>query len=344
MASIVDVAARAGVSTATVSRVLNGKTVRADLTEAVLRAAEELQYSPNRAARSLRRRHSEVIALILPDIENPFFTSLARGVEDAAQRAGLSVVLCNTDDDPEKESRYLRIADSENMTGVILAPANTEPDLGRLADRGTAIVVVDREVGADVDHVLFDNRALGRRATEDLIRTGCTRIACVTGPATTPTAGERASGWRDALEAAGLPADDALLVYANFRVDGGRAAMSSLLALPQPPDAVLATNNLVGVGVLQVVTEGRDELSGMGVGVIGEVPFVTSAHDNLTVHPLGPREMGLTAARLLLERIAGSGEPARRLVQDADGATVADHTSGASQDHEMDAASHHGDE
>jgi LacI family transcriptional regulator len=315
MASIVDVATRAGVSTATVSRVLNGKTVRADLAEAVLRAAEELQYSPNRAARSLRLRHSEVIALILPDIENPFFTSLARGVEDAAQRAGLSVVLCNTDDDPEKESRYLRIADSENMAGVILAPASTEPDLGRLVDRGTAIVVVDREAGADVDHVVFDSHALGHQATEKLIRAGYTRIACVTGPASTSTAVERATGWRDALADAGLPTDENLLVYANFRVDGGRAAMSSLLALPEPPDAVLATNNLVGVGVLQVVAEARERLSDMGVGVIGELPFVTSTHHNLTVHPLGPREMGLTAARLLLERIAGDSEPARRLVQ-----------------------------
>jgi len=319
MSNIVDVAARAGVSTATVSRVLNGKTVRADLTEAVLRAAEELQYSPNRTARSLRRRHSEVIALILPDIENPFFTALARGVEDAAQQAGFSVVLCNTDDDPAKESTYLRIADSENMAGVILAPASPEPDLERLVARGTAIVVVDREVGADVDQVLFDNRALGRTATAELIRAGYTRIACVTGPTTTPTAEERADGWRDAVEAAGLSADDDLLVHANFRVDGGRHAMTALLALPHPPDAVVATNNLVGVGVLQVVAEARDELRGMGVGVIGEVPFVTSAHDSLTVHPLGPREMGLTASRLLVERIAGSSEPARRLVQATDG-------------------------
>lgn len=315
MTSIVDVASRAGVSTATVSRVLNGKTVRADLAEAVRRAAEELQYSPNRTARSLRRRHSEVIALILPDIENPFFTSLARGVEDAAQRAGFSVVLCNTDDDPKKEARYLGIAASENMAGVILAPADPQPDLGRLTDRGTSIVVVDREVDADVDQVLFDNRTLGRSATEDLIRSGCRRIACVTGPTTIPTAGERAAGWREALAAAGLPTDDSLLVHANFRVDGGREAMAALLSLPQRPDAVLATNNLVGVGVLQVVAEARDRLSDLGVGVIGELPFVTSAHDNLTVHPLGPREMGLTAARLLLERIAGTSEPARRLVQ-----------------------------
>ncbi|WP_418607885.1 substrate-binding domain-containing protein [Georgenia sp. SUBG003] len=176
--------------------------------------------------------------------------------------------------------------------------------------------------GADVDHVLFDNHALGRTATEELVRAGYTRIACVTGPATTPTAGERATGWRDALDAAGLPADDDLLVHANFRVDGGRDAMASLLSLPQPPDAVVATNNLVGVGVLQLVAEARDELSGMGVSVIGELPFATSAHDNLTVHPLGPREMGLTAARLLLERIAGSSEPARRLVQGAGDGTA----------------------
>src|SRR5699024_2491736 len=123
MAKIVDVAAHAGVSTATVSRVLNGMRVRPELEAAVRRAVEELGYTPDRTARSLRRRHSDVIALVIPDIENPFFTAVARGVEDVAQAAGFSVVLCNTDDDAAKEARYIAVAEDENMAGVILAPA-----------------------------------------------------------------------------------------------------------------------------------------------------------------------------------------------------------------------------
>lgn len=315
MARIVDVAALAGVSTATVSRVLNGTAVRADLAAAVRRAAEELQYSPDRTARSLRRRHSDVIALVLPDIENPFFTSLARGVEDVAQQAGLSVVLCNTDDDPEKEQRYLTIADSENMAGVILAPATPAPRLSRLTERNRAVVVVDRPVQDEVDQVVFDNVDLGRRAVLALAGRGYSRIACITGPKDTRTADDRAIGWQQGLTKSGLPMHEALLVHANFRVDGGRAAMADLLELREPPDAVLATNNLVGVGALQVIAERAISLDEIGVGIIGDLPFVTSSAERLSLLPLRTREMGVAAARMLIERIRGEGGPARLRTQ-----------------------------
>lgn len=314
MATIVEVAALAGVSTATVSRVLNGKTVRADLAEAVHDAAAELGYTPNRTARSLRRRHSDVIALVLPDIENPFFTSVARGVEDVAQEAGLSVVLCNTDEDPAKEEKYLAIAESENMAGVLLAPATATPNLRPLLDRGRAVVVLDRAVAAPVDQVLFDNVDLGRRITGALVGRGYRRIACISGPAGTSTADQRADGWRETLVGAGLDVEENLLRRSSFRVDGGRRAMTELLALEEPPEAVVATNNLVGVGVLQVLAERGGERP--GVGVVGDLPFVTSRTDDLTLLPLSPRTMGLTAARLLSERIGGLAEPPRTVVAD----------------------------
>src|SRR5215212_6080830 len=129
MATIYDVAALAGVSPATVSRVLNGRSVSPDNERLVLAAAEELHYTPNRVARTLRRQLSEVVTLIIPDIENPFFTSLARGVADTAQLAGYSVVLCNTDGDVAKEAHFLDIALSENMAGVVLAPAGVRSDV-----------------------------------------------------------------------------------------------------------------------------------------------------------------------------------------------------------------------
>ena len=309
MARIVDVAQLAGVSTATVSRVVNGKPVRAELAEAVRRAVEELAYVPDRTARSLRRRLGDVVALVLPDIENPFFTSLARGVEDITQNAGLSLVLCNTDDVPAKEERYLTIAGRENMAGVVVAPASGQPRLGPLLEQGRAIVVVDRAVSAPVDHVLFDNVELAMRATAALLAQGHRRIACVTGPAATNTANDRAIGWRRALEVAGLEVDERLLTHVEFRVEGGRAAMARLLAEPEPPDAVLATNNLVGVGVLQVLAD-RQHGPHVGVGVIGDLPFVTSRSADITILPLRPRDMGTVAAQMLLERIGGySGDP-----------------------------------
>ncbi len=330
MTRIIDVARRAGVSTATVSRVLNGKNVRPELAAAVRDAVGELGYSPDRTARSLRRRHSEVIALVLPDVENPFFTAVARGVEDAALEAGYSVVLCNTDDRRDKEERYLGVADDENMAGVILAPADATPPIGRLVERGRSVVVIDRRVTHDVDQVTFDNRALGFRATKALVDRGFRRIACITGPETTSTAVDRAEGWRDALHDAGLVADDGLLVHANFRVDGGYEAIGTLLGRSPAPDAVLATNNLAGVGVLRALADrhggpapapaGDDGSAGpvLGVGVVGDLPFATSRTSDVVIVPLNPRDLGVTAAGLLLERIAGSDAPARQLIQETE--------------------------
>ncbi|MDR1186853.1 MAG: LacI family transcriptional regulator [Bifidobacteriaceae bacterium] len=313
MPRMVDVAQRAGVSTATVSRVLNGKAVRQDLTEAVQRAVEDLEYSPDRTARSLRRRHSAVVALILPDVENPFFTSVARGVEDVAAQAGYSVVLCNSDELPEKERRYLGVAESENMAGVIIAPTGSKPRLEGLLERGRALVVLDREVRQPVDQVAFDNRSLGRKATQLLIDQGYRLIACVTGPTKVSTAVERAKGWRDAMTAAGLDAPNDYLLRRSFRVDGGLVAVDELLELPQPPQAVLATNNLSAVGVLRAVAQ-RNVQGKLGVAVIGDLPFATAPLENVVIVPLNPRGMGVTAAKMLVERIDGLDLPPRKVV------------------------------
>jgi LacI family transcriptional regulator len=338
MARIKDVAELAGVSTATVSRVLNGIVVRSDLAAKVHGAIDELGYVPDRTARSLRRRYSDVVALVLPDIENPFFTAVARGVEDVAQVAGYSVVLCNTDDLPRKEEQYLRVAEVENMAGVILAPADDDPALAGLLERHRGVVVLDRRVGAPVDQVAFDNVRLGRELTEVLVARGFRRIACVTGPATTSTAVDRAQGWREALGAAGHDAPRELLVHANFRVDGGYRALRQLLELAEPPDAVLATNNLVGVGVLRALADvhgrptafpaetgrvapgssdvGRSDAGTgprLGVAVIGELPFATSRTADVLLRPLNPRALGTAAATMLLERIAGLEVPPRHV-------------------------------
>lgn len=312
MVRIKDVARHAGVSTATVSRVMNGIRVDQDLTQAVQQAITDLGYSPDRQARSLRRRRSDVVALVLPDIENPYYTAMARGVENVAQQAGYSVVLCNTDEKPDKESTYLSIARSEKMAGVIIAAASAAPTLGRLISDGRAVIAVDRAVDAAVDTVMSDNTALGVQATRDLLARGYRSIACVTGPSTASTAVERAAGWKSAMKSARLPIEG-LLRHVNFRVDGGREAAQELLASPTPPAAILATNNLVGVGVLQVLNEQHN--SHVGCAVIGELPFATSRTPGATVTPLHPRRMGETAARMLLERIDGLDEDPRVVVQ-----------------------------
>lgn len=315
MTTIYEVAALAGVSPATVSRVFNGMNVSAEKSKAVRDAAASLSFTPSRTARTLRRQHSEVIALVIPDIENPFFTSLARGVEDVAQESGYSVVLCNTDEDPAKESKYLDIAISDNMAGVIIAVAGDHSDIGKLLERGRPAVAVDRGPhGFDIDAVMVDNRAGGHAATAQLAQQGFSRIACITGPSDVETAQERADGWREVVRSAGLFAPPEYLKYSNYRVGGGHDAMLELLELPEPPDAVFVTNNLMSVGALQVLAERGMVPPAFGMAVFGDLPYAGFAPKEITVVHLPARHLGVTAAKLLLDRINGDEQPARTIV------------------------------
>ena len=313
MTTINDVARVAGVSAATVSRVFNGGRVTAERAERVRRTAEEMGFAPNRVARSLRKQRASVIGLIIPDIENPFFTSLARGVEDAAQKTNLSVVLCNTDEDVEKERLYLDIALSEQMAGVIVAAASrNRTDLSALAARGMPVVAVDRRPrGASVDAVMVDNQHGGEEATAHLLSRGYRRIACITGPEGASTSEERLAGFRtvmtDHLREQGE--DESLLRaytrYADFRVEGGRTAMLDLLAMPEPPDAVFVTNNLMTVGALEALRDAGVEPPGTGVLSFGDVPWASLVRPSLTTVQLPSYDLGWTAAGLLQDRIGG---------------------------------------
>lgn len=314
MATIYEVAALAGVSPATVSRVLNGAAVSPEKVRLVRDAAQQLQFTPNRTARRLRNQTSELIALLIPDVENPFFTALARGVEDKAQAAGFSVVLCNTDDDPEKETRYLDIANSEDMAGVILAPASEDGDIRHVTDRGRPVVAVDRNTGLNIDSVMVDNRAAGIAATKALFDAGYQRVACIAGPRGAEWPEERSLGWRQVASKHDADDLDRYLRHANYRVDGGRAAMESLLALDVRPDAVVTTNNLMGVGALQALSEAGIAPPDFGVAVVGDLPFSTLHPDAITEVHLPARHLGTTAATMLLERIAGDTQPARTVV------------------------------
>lgn len=327
MATIYQVAQSAGVSPATVSRVFNGGRVTAELAERVRLAADELGFAPNRVARSLRLQRSSVLGLIIPDIENPFFTSLARGVEDAAQRTNLSVVLCNTDEDVDKERRYLEVALTEQMAGVVVAPASVRrTDLSALLNRGMPVVTVDRRPrGARVDAVTADNRHGGEEATSHLFERGYRRLACIAGPDGVWTSDERLAGFlavvRDHLrDATGQEAPD-LAAYrrryvrhADFRVEGGRAAMAELLAAADPPDAVFVANNLMTVGALQAMREAGASPPEIGVVSFGDVPWASLIQPSLTTVRLPARELGSASAELLQQRIAGDSGPLRTTV------------------------------
>ncbi|HZX07235.1 LacI family DNA-binding transcriptional regulator, partial [Kribbella sp.] len=297
----------------TVSRALNGKpTVDPDLAERVRVAAAELGYQPNGPARNLRRQEAAVVALIISDVENPFFTAIARGVEDVAHEVGYSVVLCNSDESAAKERRYLDVALQERVAGVILSPSGPESSVAKLAFRGTAYVAVDRPLpAADSDVVLVDTRAAAREATAHLVAQGYERIGCVTGPSGVRTADDRLAGYRDALKAAGRRSTTKLVRRTEFKAAGAHKAAVELLAQPEPPDALLVANNAMAVGVLQALQE-RGARAGRDVGLVtfDDAPWAALVDPPLTVVAQPAYEIGTAAARLLLARIADNTRPA----------------------------------
>jgi LacI family transcriptional regulator len=257
MATIYDVARQAQVSTATVSRVLNGRTtVDAGMAARVQQAMRDLEYRPNAVARNLRLNQTSLWAVIISDIGNPFFTSMVRGVEDVAQSAGFSVVLCNSDEDPQKESQYVAAALAERMAGVIISTSGRPNVINSLFDARLPVVAIDRQLrGANLDTVLVDNLHGAELATSHLIEGGYRRIACITGPRRISTAAQRLRGYQRALRPHGRPETTNLVRFADFREEGGYRAMASLLEESEPPDAVFATNNLMTVGAVECLVD-----------------------------------------------------------------------------------------
>jgi len=316
--TIYEVAAQAGVSTATVSRVLNGRgTVSPDLVQRVEAAVRALNYRPNGVARNLRRRATSVWGLVISDIGNPFFTALVRGVEDAAHDAGYSLVLCNSDDVLDKEQRYIQIALAEQMAGVIITPSSeAETDLGPLLDRGVPVVAVDRRLTQhDVDTVVGDNVRGARLAIEHLLQSGCRRIACITGPTQTTTARERLEGYRQAITAAGLPVAEELVVVENFKEDGGYDGAQRLLRLPRPPDGLFVANNLMTVGAIEAIVDAGVEVPRQLL-VVGfdDIPWARLTRPRLTTVHQPTYEMGRDAGTLLAARLSGDASPPRTVM------------------------------
>ena len=316
--TIKDVAAAAGVSVATVSRVLNkSQRVDAELAERVLQAVSRLGYRPSAVARSLRVQQTRVVGLIISDIRNPFFTDAVRGIEDSVGAEGYSLVLCNSDEDLAKEAGYLDLVVEERMAGAIVSPASTEDTrLSALTARGVPVVVMDREAAREaVDSVLVDNVRGGELATAHLIEGGYQRIACITGPPRTSTGNDRLEGWRAALAAAGRDAPDALVRRADFKEDGGHAAATELLASAEPPDAFFVANNLMTVGVLAAVAEAGLSVP-EDVGVVGfdDMSWARLLRPPLTTVAQPTYELGRVAAELLTRRIAGRDDPPQRVV------------------------------
>ena len=307
------VAELAGVSIATVSRVLNkNPTVAQSLVERVVRAVEETGYRPNGIARSLRTKTTQTIALLIPDISNPFFAEMARGVEDTAVRARHSVLLCNTDEDSQKELTYLGLADAAQVAGVILSPHDQDTDISRLWSNQLPAVVVDRPLRTPTDFVGVRSFEGARTATRHLLEQGWERPACITGPRSAYTAAARLRGYMAAVrEQGGTP----LYQHANFRSESARAAAADLLDSETPPDAILAANEPMALGVLaELAARGLRAGHDIGLVTFDDAPWAPFVDPPITVVSQPAYDVGAQACELLLEVIKSGEAPAPRTV------------------------------
>lgn len=315
MVTIRDVAREAGVSTATVSRALNDKpSVDPELQRRVRAASERLGYQGNAAARNLRRRSASVWALVISDIGNPFFTALARGVEDVAQDNGYSVILCNADESPEKERQYLGIAIQEQVAGMIISPHALRTELPAPLGTTIPVVAVDRRLAAGSDAVLVDSIDGSRRATAHLLESGWSRPACIAGPEDRAASNDRAQGYADAMSAAGL-ADEMLVERAVPKAEGGRQATAALFDGGDPPDSILVANSVLALGVMQELRD-RGLRVGHDVGLVmfDDAPWARFIDPPVSVIALPAYEMGVQSAQILLDRLNGVVGPRRDVV------------------------------
>ncbi len=316
MSSIKDVAEAAGVSTATVSRVLsNGLHVRPEVRKRVMEAVEQLGYRPNLVARSLRSQQTNTIGLIVSDIRNPFFTSISRAVEDAAYEQGFSIFLCNTDEDPEKEAIYLNLMRDANVAGIIFSPTRKTAANFAALDIQRAIVVIDRSItNGDVDTVLLDNVDSAYRLTTHLIENGYRRIGALCGEAST-TGRERRAGYERALQAHDLSPVAELGKYVQPKIEAGYTAALKMIDAAQPPDAIFTTNSLLAAGALQAIRERNLTIpDDIALVTFDETTWASLVQPAITLIAQPTYEIGKTATELLLQRIANPGRPTRQVI------------------------------
>ena len=311
------IAAAAGVSPATVSRVMNGTgAVREDLRRRVEDALALHHFEPNPMARALKGLSTLTIGVIVSDFANPFFTAVVGGVEEVGRRAEHSVILCNADEQRERELHYLRLLHAKRIEGIIVSPCDgSHPDaysgLG-----STPLVFVDREVpGVPADIARVDNVRGAREAVAYLASLGHRRIVTIAGPGNVTTGAERLTGYRQALDEAGIEVMPDAIMIGNFKQETGYDLARQLLTLRPRPTAVFVANNLMTLGAMVAFNEAGVEVP-EEISVVGfdDVDWAMLSRPPLTVVAQPAYEVGVESAELLLKRMKEGGESKRRTV------------------------------
>ena len=302
-----DVSQAAGVSTATVSRVLAGfDEVSEDARQRVMAAVKALNYQPNRNARNLRMNTTSKIGVIISDIQNPFFGSVVRGIEKVTIKDDYTIILGNSDEDPEREKKLITMLLEEGVAGIILVPTNADAETYRpLLNSSTPFIVIDRQLPfPHLDMVLVNGAAGAELAVDHLVSLGHSKIGYVGGLKHLSVMRERERGYIECLRKHRISITDKYLRLGNNRQDGGYSAVCELLSLSQPPTAILIANNLMTLGGLQAIHESGLEIP-VDVSLVGfdDMDWASSLRPALTCVAQPAYEMGSIAATLLLERI-----------------------------------------
>ncbi len=306
MATVLDVAKRAGVSPMTVSRVVNGSgPVSPKLRARVEKALKETGYVPNSVARNLRTKRTDTIGLVMPDITNPFFTHVVRGMEVTAREAGLLLLLTNTDQRQDEETRVVAMLLQRQVDGMLAIPAGTCADTARLCKEAEVpLVIVDRrpETPGSIDVVRADAEGGAYELGKLLAGLGHQHVAVITGPEYVPTAVDRAAGFSKAMEEEGLPAPT--IVHGDFSLEGGYDMTVELMKREPRPTAIFAANNFLAIGTQHAIEEmGLRVPEDVALVGLDDLPAEMVTFPFLTVAAQPAEEMGRRAVELLLKRI-----------------------------------------
>jgi LacI family transcriptional regulator len=319
-ASIYDVARESSVSVFTVSEVVNKKShVSKKLRDRVEAAIRKLNYRPNLIARSLAKQKTHTIGMIVPDIANPFFPMVVRGAEDAAQKHGYNLLLCNSDDSLAKEERAIELLLSKRVDGILLTKTAEDfrPPLWQMINEVKIpfVLVMRTYPKLTADAVITDDYQGAYEAVCHLARAGRRRIALISGPLKVSNAVARWQGFHDALKAMGLPFDKELIVEGDYRIESGYRAGHALLS--HRPDGIYVANHLMTVGLLKAAEEMRLRCpEDFGLVSFDDYPWLGIFRPRLTTVELPKHQLGSEAAELLISRIAGDrSKPVLRKLQ-----------------------------
>lgn len=318
MASMNDVARRAGVSIATVSRVLNNSSSVNDETRTrILKAIKDLKYQPSRVAKRLRSKGgpSNLLGVLIPDIRNPFYVDVLLGIEDIAYKNNYAIIMCNFSQDEKKEAMYLEILESEAIDGLIAAPANEDDvRLKKIVNNGLPVVCVDRGLnGIDVDVVWVNNETGAFSAVDYLAKAGYKRIAHIGGLTSIPSSRLRETGYERALVENGLPLLPELLLHGDSSYESGVKYAEQLLNLENRPDALFTGNNLITLGALEVIHRMKLKIP-EDIAIIGfdDMHWANSLNPPLSAVRQPAYEIGKRAGEMLIQRI---NDPQRPCIQ-----------------------------